>query len=635
LAVLEVERRLAAILAADIVGYSRLVERDEAETLAAIKRLRRETVDPLLAKHHGRIVKLMGDGAIVEFASVVDAVACAVAVQRQAAASQADVPLDRRIVFRIGVNLGDVVVDGDDLLGDGVNVAARLEQLCDPGGVLISGTAFDQLRGKIDLPLDYAGEQHVKNITQPVRVYRVRLDGSSRPWRLRVRPYLTPLRSAVAVVGVVLLAGVAWWWLSPAAPLGTRASIAVLPFDNRGGDDAAGRLADGITEEIITDLTRFRDLEVIARNSVIIYKDKPVDIQEVGRDLNVRYVLKGSIQREVDRVRIMAQLIETSSASHVWSDRWDRPLADIFDVQTELAELVAAKLGGYTGTIVAVDRDVAKRKRPSDLTAYDFYLLGIEAKHRETKESVTEAIALLKKSIEIDPEFARPWTGLAWCYSLLSGWVGTTAELNQLTLDAARRAVDLDPLDAEAHAAYANALGAFGDLKQAEVELAKALMLNPNSADILTFYASWASSFGKVKEGIEASERAIRLNPNMPAWALGAYRYAFFMGGRYEDALALQERRPKQSYRQNDYVYKAAIFAVLSRQDEAAATVAEALERFPGLSIEEFAGDPGWNAAERQRLVETMKKAGFPVCASEKALKEMPQLVRLPECLQS
>lgn len=633
--VVPVNRRLAAIMAIDIVGYSRLMEADEAATLAAIKDLRSAVIDPLLVEHHGRIVKLMGDGAIVEFGSVVDAVACAVAVQKGCEARQTDCPSARRIVFRIGVNLGDVVVEGEDLLGDGVNVAARLEQLCSPGGILISGTVFDQLQGKIDrLTLDYAGNQHVKNIARPVRTYNVRQDGAGRPWRLRMRPHLGEARWAVAVLAVLVLAGASWWWLAAGEPMRARASIAVIPFDNLGGDEATGRLADGVTDDIITDLARFRDLEVIARHSTMIYKGKPIDVRVIGSDLNVRFVLEGSVQRQANRVRVAAQLVDAKSAAHFWSERWDRPDQDVFAIQTELAQLVAAKLGGYAGTITWSDRDAAKRKRPSDLNAYDFYLLGVEAKHRQTKESLAEAIQLLKRSIEIDPKFARAWTGLAWAYELMAGRSDNFAEWTALQMDAARRAVELDPLDAEAHAAFGSALGMKGDLQRASSELRHALSLNPNSADILTFYAAWASSFGEVGPGVEAAERAIRLNPSSPNWAIGAYRNAFFMAGRYDEALQLQRRRPKQGYGQNDYVYLAAILAALGREEEARIAVAEALAQFPDLSIEGFAGGPDFNEADRHRLNETMRKANFPPCASEAVLKDIPDLIRLPECIQ-
>ena len=532
------ERRLTAILAADIVGYSRLVEQDEAGTLAALRKLRADVIDPLLAKHHGRIVKLMGDGAIAEFGSVVDAVSFAVALQKDTATAQAEVPAERRLVFRIGVNLGDVVVEGDDLLGDGVNVAARLEQLSDPGGVLLSGTVYDHLQGKLGLPLDFAGEQQVKNMARPVRAYRVRLDGSGLPWRLRLRQHRKAITRAAALVAAVVLIGGGYWWLRPVEPASAKASIAVLPFDNLGSDEATGRLASGVTEDIITDLARYRGLDVIARNSVMAYKDKAIDMRQVGRDLNVRYVLEGSIQRQDDRLRVTAQMIDATSGAHVWSERWDRSAADLFAVQSEVAERVASTLGGYAGTVIAADREAAKRKRPSDLTAYDVYLLGLELQRRGTKEGIEGAVGLFKRSLEIDPGLARAWTSLSFCYSQLSNWaVADGPELLRLQRDAARRAVELDPLDAYSHAALGEALAHAGDLVQAQAEYDKALSLNPNSAEILTLYSGWASTFGKPEEGVAAAERAMRLNPNPAAWVYGPYRWAFLMGGRYEQAL--------------------------------------------------------------------------------------------------
>ena len=316
------------LLAADRAGRGRHAGRDQG--LCASRRSTR-----CLAEHKGRIVKLMGDGAIVEFASVVDAVACAVAMQKAVADRQAKTPADKRIVFRIGVNLGDVVVEGDDLLGDGVNVAARLEQLCEPGGVLVSGTAFDHLQGRLGMPLEFTGEQQVKNIARPVRAYRVRLDGEpagrSAAWAPSRRTQRLLLTAASALFAAVFLGGVWKFW--PVEPPPAKPAIAVLPFDNYGGDEATGRLADGITEDIITDLARFRELDVIARNSTEVYKDKPVDVRQVGTELGVGYVLEGSIQRTGDRVRVNAQLVETRSGAHVWANRWDRPAGDLFAAQ--------------------------------------------------------------------------------------------------------------------------------------------------------------------------------------------------------------------------------------------------------------------------------------------------------------
>jgi TolB-like protein/class 3 adenylate cyclase len=489
-----VERRLAAVLAADVVGYSRLVEQDEASTLAAIKDLREQAIDPLLAEHKGRIVKLMGDGAIMEFASVVDAVACAVAVQKAVADGQAKSPPGRRIVFRIGVNLGDLVVEGDDLLGDGVNVAARLEQLCEPGGVLVSGTAFDHLQGRLGLPLEFTGEQQVKNIARPVRVYRVRLDGGGRR-RLggrRLRPRL-PLTAATSLL-VLVVAAVGLWWFWPHQPaFATQPSVAVLPFANLGGDEATGRLADGINEDIITDLSRFRELDVIAQSSTAVYKGKPTDVREIARALNVRYVLEGSIQRQGDQVRVTTQLIDATTGTHVWSERWDRPAADVFAVQTEIAEQAASRIGGG-GAIPEAESRAARRARPAD--------------------------------------------------------------------------------------------------------------------------------------------RAFRLNPNAPGWAHGSFSYAYFMAGRYDDAVRSMERQPLDSLDRGAFVMRAALYAALDRIDDAHRAVADTLGRYPDLTIEGFVSDPGYNDVERGKFMQAMRKAGFPACASADVLAGLAKPVRLPECAQ-
>ena len=432
MATARVERRLAAILAADVVGYSRLMERDEDRTLARLKALRTELVEPLIAEYQGRVVKLMGDGLLAEFASVVDAVRCAVLVQRGATEREAEVAEDQRIRLRIGVNLGDVVREADgDLYGDGVNVAARLEQACEPGGVMVSGTAYDHLQGKLDFPLEFAGEQRVKNIERLVRAYRVRMDGTAARVRVpsrRVRRLVVP--AAAALLLLLALAAGGAWWLWPGEIAAGKPSVAVLPFDNYGGDEAtAGRLADGITEDTITDLARFRSLDVIARNSTEAYKGKPVDVRQIGRDLRVGYVLEGSVQRQADRVRVTAQLIDVRSGAHVWSERWDRPTGDVFAVQSELAEAVADKIGGYySGTLVGAGQEAAKRKRPRDLTAYDLYLLGMEAKHRGTKEAMEEGAALLRRSLAADPTLARAWTGLFWALYGLSGYIDETPE---------------------------------------------------------------------------------------------------------------------------------------------------------------------------------------------------------------
>ncbi len=320
-------RKLAAILVADVVGYSRLAGADEERTLARLRGLRSDLVDPAIAACHGRIVKRTGDGTIIEFRSVVDAARCAIEVQNGLAERNAGLPPEKRIEFRIGIHVGDVVEESDgDLMGDGVNIAARLEGLADPGGVMISGAAYDQLQGKLDVPLEFAGEQNLKNIARPVRAYRLRPDKKASA---RSRPHAVGKRmqwAGAAALALILAFG-AWhfWPRNPAPAIVGRPSLAVLPFANLASDEGTGRLADGLTEDIITDLSRYRNMDVIAHNSTEQYKGKAVDVRQVGKDLNVRYLLEGSVQRDGDQIRVTAQLIDANSNAHFWSERWDRP----------------------------------------------------------------------------------------------------------------------------------------------------------------------------------------------------------------------------------------------------------------------------------------------------------------------
>ena len=334
------DRRVLAIMATDVVGYSRQMEANEHATITRVTRARAEIIEPLLQRHRGRLVKLIGDGTLSLFESVVDAVACGAAIQRAVRQRNGEVPEAEQMVLRIGINLGDVALLENDVYGDGVNVAARIEALCDPGGIMVSGTAYDHLQGKVDFPLEFAGEQRVKNINRPVRTYRARLEGVAVP----ARPRPVPLRPLAAAATALVLASGGWWvWSTWSAPP-ANASIAVLPFDNLGGDEATGRLADGITEDLITDLTRFRALDVIASEATRPFKGRSVDVQAVGQRLRVLYVLDGTIQRQDGRVRVTAQLVETAGARDVWSERWDRPSDDVFAVQSEVAEAVASRI---------------------------------------------------------------------------------------------------------------------------------------------------------------------------------------------------------------------------------------------------------------------------------------------------
>jgi TolB-like protein/class 3 adenylate cyclase len=369
-----VERRLAAILAADVAGYSRLMGADEEGTLAALKAIRRDLFDLKIKEHRGRIVKTTGDGMLVEFASVVDAVRCAVEVQREMAERNADVPADRRIDFRVGINVGDIISDDNDIYGDGVNVAARLEALAEPGGICVSRVVRDQVRDKLDFTFDDKGDQQVKNIARPVRVYRV-----------GARPSGPPAGETPA--------------LQAALSLPEKPSIAVLPFQNLSGDPEQEYFADGIVEDIITALSRNRAFFVISRSTTFTYKGPAVDVAKVARELGVRYVLEGSVRRAGNRVRITAQLIDAASGHHLWADRYDRELADVFAVQDEIAQTI---IGELAPGIIAAEMQQARRKDPSQLDAWERTMRAHWHIRRFTREDLAEARLLLEEAIELD-----------------------------------------------------------------------------------------------------------------------------------------------------------------------------------------------------------------------------------------
>jgi adenylate cyclase len=398
----EVERKLAAILAADVAGYSRLMGADEEGTLRTLKRHRAELIDPKITEHHGRIVKTTGDGLLVEFPSVVDAVRCGAEMQLAMAARNRETPEERRIEFRLGVNLGDVIVDGGDIYGDGVNVAARLEGLAEPGGICISRAARDQVRDRLDLELEDLGEQNVKNIARPVRVFRVVLESGGGP-------------------------------PASALELPDKPSIAVLPFANMSGDAEQEYFAEGISEDIITELSRFNSVFVIARNSSFTYKGRDVKVQEVARDLGVEYVVEGSVRKAGNRVRVTAQLIEAASGNHLWAERYDRDLEDIFAVQDEVTQTVVATVAGR---LEAAEMERTKRKPTERLAAYDYLLQGKDLHHRVTKEANAEGLEMLEKAIELDPDFAEAHAWLA-C-TLGQSWARGWAEQGEETLDRCR-----------------------------------------------------------------------------------------------------------------------------------------------------------------------------------------------------
>ena len=514
MAAARVERRLAAILAADVVGYSRLMERDEAGTLERLKAHRRELVEPLVTAHGGRVVKLMGDGALCEFASVVDAVACAVAVQRGMAEREAGVPEVEHIRFRIGVNLGDVIVEGADIYGDGVNVAARLEQLAEPGGIVVSGTVFDHLRGGFGWTFASVGEQHLKNIERPVRVYRMVLGGSARP----------PER--------------------PALPLPDKPSLAVLPFDNLSGDPEQGYFADGIVEDITTALARVSGLFVIARNSSFAYRGKAVDVRQVGRELGVRYVLEGSVRKAGERVRITGQLIDAQSGAHLWAQRFDGTLADVFELQDRVAEGVA---GAIEPTLRGAEIERARRKPTASLDAYDLYLRALPHVFATMFEGTREALRLLDQALALDPNYAAASGLKAWRHlqSYLHSWSGDDEADRVAGERAARRALALGQDDPTALAMGGFVLSLLAhDHEAGLAAVRRALALSPSSALALGSSAGVHCFAGDYDTAIEHGQRALRLSPFDPL----AYRslislaFAHLFTDRREAAAEYAER---------------------------------------------------------------------------------------------
>jgi TolB-like protein len=445
-----------------VVGFARLMEQDEDRTLARLKAHRKELIEPLVAEYQGRTVKLTGDGALCEFGSVVDAVRCAVLIQQGMAERERDVPEEERLCLRIGINLGDVVHEDDgDLYGDGVNIAARLEQLCEPGGVLVSGTAYDHLRGKIDLPLEFAGQQRVKNIERLVRAYRIRLDGTGRRRLLGAQPRgrtRLPAAVAVAVVLTVLVLAAGAWWFRPVAPSGEQQrSIAVLPLLNASGDPEQDYLSDGVTEDIIAQLSRFQDLTVIASDSTATYKGKPVTPQEVGRTLGVGYVMSGSIARSGDRLRVSVRVSDARTGRQVWGESYDNQARDLLAVRDEVTSRVVGTLAGLQGRLTKDVRSIVRGKQTASVDAYTLVLRGDDFLNRYTKEDNDVARDLFRQALAVDPEYALAYADLAWSEVLAwqFGWGDDPARSLELALEYAERAVALDDLDADAHGSSA------------------------------------------------------------------------------------------------------------------------------------------------------------------------------------
>jgi len=582
-----VQRRLAAILAADVAGYSRLMGVDEEGTLSALKELRRELADPKIKEHRGRIVKTTGDGLLVEFASVVDAVRCAVEVQFEMAERNAGMPEEQRIEFRIGINLGDIIKDGRDIHGDGVNIAARLEALGEPGGICVNRVVRDQVRDKLDFAFEDAGEQRVKNIARPLRVYRIR-----------------PGRSVGDTMGAA----------QPALALPDKPSVAVLPFTNMSGESEQEFVSDGIAEDVITALSRYPSLFVIARNSSFTYKGRPVDVKQVGRELGVRYVLEGSVRKAGNRIRVTAQLVEAGTGNHVWADRYDRDLADIFAVQDEITEAVTIAIAP---AIADAELQRAVRKPPDSLDAWAAYQRGLWHLSEANPDDNTIAQKFFRQAIDLDPTFAGGYSGLALAQLQAAAVYQKLGLLEaQSSAEAlARRAVALDGADAEARSCLGWALQARGELQGALAEIERALGMSPNLAVAHGQRGATLIFAGRPKEGLAAVQTSIRLDPRDPFSAIRLLHIAcgLYFSREYEEAIEAAKQLIR-SYPDFPMIYRwpAAALGQLGRTAEAK----EALDKAVSLAPAAFdmyvrKRVPWFRPEDHAHLVEGLRKAGW------------------------
>jgi TolB-like protein/cytochrome c-type biogenesis protein CcmH/NrfG len=583
-----VQRRLAAILAADVAGYCRLMGLDEVGTLAALKALRREIVDPAIAEHNGRTVKTTGDGMLVEFASAVDAVNCAMGVQGSMAEHNGNAA--QRITFRIGINVGDIIIDGDDIFGDGVNVAARVENECEPGGVCISGSAFEQVRGKTSFAFEDLGERALKNIDRPVRLYAARTATSA-------------------------FAANANWSAEAhkALPLPDRAAIAVLPFTNMTGDPGQEYFSDGISEDIITALSKLRWFSVIARNSSFIYKGKSVHMKQVADELGVGYVVEGSVRRGGDRVRITAQLNDATTGSHLWAERYDRELADVFAVQDEITEAIVVAI---EPRLYAAENFRASRKPPDSMDAWELLMRALSHFWRVTREDNVVAQGLLEKAVAIDPNYGRALGLLATSHGFCAhmGWEDG-ATVVPIAERAALAAIAADSEDPWAHLALGGVHMGMRRFDESLAELETALRLNPSFSIAHSYYGLTLSYCGRWQEGAMATQRALRLSPSDPfsATYYGVAAYAQFVGRNYDEAMRLA----RQGIRQRaDFVgahrVLTAAAGMAGRSDIAEAALRELRRLQPNISLAWIAREiPTKQDAEREHYLEGFRRAGL------------------------
>jgi adenylate cyclase len=584
-----VERRLAAILAGDVAGYSRLMGVDEEGTLRELKEHRAAFLHPKVAEHRGRIVKTTGDGVLIEFPSVVDAVRCAVEIQRGMAERNIGIPAEHRIELRIGINLGDIIIDDDDIYGDGVNVAARLEALAEPGGICVSRVVRDQVRDKLALSFEDMGEQSVKNIARPVRVFRVG----------------TTIEEEASLPSTTAAA--------PTLAMSERPSIAVLPFQNMSNDPEQEYFVDGIVEDIITSLSRIKWLFVIARNSTFVYKGHAVDIKQAGRELGVRYILEGSLRKAGNRLRITTQLIEASTVTHVWAERYDRPFGDIFDLQDEITLSV---VGAIEPNLRQAEIERAKRKRPENLDAYDLYLRALPFAQVAMPGDAGKALVLLDQALALEPDFAAAHALAAWCYEQRYQRGGVRDEDKIAGLRHARAAIEAGADDALtlATAGFSIALIAHDYATAMEV-IDRALTLTASSAIALGFGSVILGHAGDSTRAIDYAERALRVSPPdfMTYLPYCGLALAHYVSGNFTESVLAGGRaaqaNPRFSYPQ---VLQTAALVQSGRLDEGKALARRVLELEPNFTIAQFVEAHTGRADIWQPIGEALRRAGLP-----------------------
>jgi adenylate cyclase len=578
------ERKLAAIFSTDVKGYSRLMGDDEEATILTLKTYR-EVITILIEQHHGRVVDSPGDNMLAEFASAVDAVKAAVAIQHELSTRNAELEAHRRMEFRIGLNVGDVISDEGRLYGDGVNIAARLEGLADPGGICISGTVHDYVENKLDMSFSYQGEQTVKNIAKPVRVYKVELDTE----RLVPRAVKAP---------------------SPALPLREKPSIAVLPFTNMSNDPEQEYFSDGMTEDIITDLAKISGLFVIARNSSFTYKGQTVKVEQVGQELGVRYVVEGSIRKAGTRVRISAQLIDATTGGHVWAERYNRELTDIFALQDDVTQQIVTAL---QVKLTAGEQERRSRAPTANMAAYDYYWRGVEYYYRRTQEANAQARELFTRAIDLDGRFAAAYALLGRTY--LTEWAVSWSNNPQSVERAAElvhQAVSFDDASPMAHLALGFVYVWQKQYDHAIAEAQQAIALNPNDAEGYAALGDILNYAGRPAEVRDLMEQAMRLDPHYPAEYLSNIGRAYFLLGQHEEAIAILRR---VVIRNPDYgpahVRLTILYSELGRAAEAQAELAAVVRIYPLLSLEHYRRAPYKDPAVIERYMNGLRKAGL------------------------